>query len=77
MGQYYKFINTTQEQESSISLPFNFGLSWAKSLEYMSDEELKEKFDYVMKNNNWNQDDEIIAVGDYGNIIYYPKKSPT
>lgn len=73
MGQYYKFVNTTKQQESTISLPFNFGLSWAKSLERLSDEELKDKFDYVIKNNNWDQDDEVIAIGDYGNIIYSPK----
>lgn len=73
MGQYYKFVNTTTQQESTISLPFNFGLSWAKSLERLSDEELKEKFDYVIEHNNWRQEDEVIAIGDYGNIIYSPK----
>ncbi len=73
MGQYYKFVNTTKQQESSISLPFNFGLPYAKSLERYSQEELKEKFDYVMKNNSWSDLDEVIAIGDYGNILYYPK----
>ncbi|GJD16540.1 hypothetical protein RIVM261_014960 [Rivularia sp. IAM M-261] len=73
MGQYYKFVNTTTQQESTISLPFNFGLSWAKSLERLSDEELKEKFNYVIEHNNWRQEDEVIAIGDYGNIIYSPK----
>jgi hypothetical protein len=73
MGQYYKFINTSRQQESTISLPFNFGLSWAKSLERLSQEELKEKFDYVIQNNNWRQEDEVIAIGDYGNIIYFHK----
>lgn len=72
MGQYYKFVNTTKKEESNISLPFNFGLSWAKSLEYFSEEDLKEKFDYVIQHNNWSQDDEVIAIGDYGNILYYP-----
>jgi len=71
MGQYYRFINTTRKEESSVSLPFNFGLSWAKSLERYSQEELKEKFDFVIKNNNWDENDAIIAVGDYGNILYY------
>jgi hypothetical protein len=72
MGQYYRFINTTQRKESTISLPFNFGLSWAKNLERFSSAELKEKFDYVITNNNWSQDDEVIAIGDYGNVLYYP-----
>jgi type I restriction-modification system DNA methylase subunit len=72
MGQYYKFVNTTQQKESTVSLPFNFGLSWGKNLERLSEEELKEKFDYVIENNNWSKDDEVIAIGDYGNILYYP-----
>lgn len=72
MGQYYKFINTTQKVESTISLTFNFGMPWAKNLESYSQEELKEKFDYVKNNNNWSDQDEVIAVGDYGNIVYYP-----
>ncbi|MUG96331.1 hypothetical protein F7734_29920 [Scytonema sp. UIC 10036] len=72
MGQYYKFINTTKKVESTIPLPFNFGMPWAKSLESYSQEELKEKFDYVKINNNWSENDEVIAVGDYGNIVYYP-----
>jgi hypothetical protein len=75
MGQYYKFINATQRKKSSISLPFNFGLSWAKNLENLSPEELKDKFDYVIANNSWRQDDEVIAIGDYGNILYYPTNS--
>ncbi|MGI2909135.1 hypothetical protein [Tolypothrix sp. VBCCA 56010] len=73
MGQYYKFINTTKQIESIVSLPFNFGLPWAKNLESYSQEELKEKFEYVRKNNNWSENDEVIALGDYGNILYYPK----
>lgn len=71
MGQYYKFINATQQEESTIALPFNFGLPWAKSLESFTEEELKEKFEYVIANNNWSETDELIAVGDYGDIFYY------
>ncbi len=75
MGQYYKFINTTKQLESTIPLPFNFTMPWAKNLEAYSQEELKDKFDYVRKNNNWSEQDEVIAIGDYGNILYYPKDS--
>jgi hypothetical protein len=70
MGQYYKFVNTTKQQESQVALPFNFGLSWAKNLENYSQEELKEKFEFVRQQNNWDPEDQIIAIGDYGNIIY-------
>jgi len=36
-------------------------------------EELREKFDFVIQNNNWSQEDEVMAIGDYGTIFYYPK----
>jgi hypothetical protein len=72
MGQYYKFVNLTLEQESDIPLPFNFNLSWAKDLENYSPEELQEKFAYVIEKNHWNEQDEIVAIGDYGNQIYRP-----
>ena len=45
MGQYYKFVNATKRSESTIPLPFNFNMPWAKSLERCSKEELREKFD--------------------------------
>lgn len=70
MGQYYKFVNLTIEQESDIPLPFNFNLSWAKNLENYSLEELQEKFAYVIEKNHWDEQDEIVAIGDYGNRIY-------
>jgi type IV secretory pathway component VirB8 len=52
MGQYYKFVNTTKKSKSTIPLPFNFNLPYAKSLENYSREELREKFDFVIQNNN-------------------------
>ena len=73
MGQYYKFVNTTKKSESTIPLPFNFNLPHAKSLEIYSKDELREKFNFVIQNNNWNKDDIVIAIGDYGTIFYYPE----
>lgn len=73
MGQYYKFVNVTKKAESNIPLPFNFRLPWAKNLEQVSHEKLKEIFDYVVKNNNWAETDEVMAIGDYGNTVYYPR----
>lgn len=73
MGQYYKFVNTTKKAESTIPLPFNFNLPHAKSLENSSREELQEKFDFVIQNNSWDKDDVVIAIGDYGTIVYYPE----
>jgi hypothetical protein len=73
MGQYFKFTNTTTGEESKIPLPFNFGLPWAKNLVTASQEEIKEVFDFVVKNNNWEETDEVIVTGDYGETIYYPK----
>ena len=74
MGQYYKFVNPTKKSESTIPLPFNFNLPWAKGLENYSREELQEKFDFVIQNNNWHKDDGVIAIGDYGAIFYYPEE---
>ncbi|ETX06812.1 MAG: hypothetical protein ETSY2_14870 [Candidatus Entotheonella gemina] len=70
MGQYYKFINKTRMEESQISLPFNFGVPWAKSLECYDDEQIKAMFRFVVKHNEgWQDDDELVAVGDYGTVI--------
>ena len=74
MGQYYKFVNSTKKSESTMPLPFNFNLPWAKGLENYSREELREKFDFVIQNNNWHKDDVVIAIGDYGTIFYYPEE---
>lgn len=72
MGQYYKFINKTRKEESQISLPFNFGMPWAKSLERYDDEERLAMFRFVAKNNEgWSEDDDLVAVGDYGDVIRY------
>ncbi len=77
MGRYYRFINVTKQEESTVSLPFNFGLSWAKSLENEPQASLKEKFDFVIEQNRWDVNDQVMALGDYGNVIYYPKKDLT
>ena len=72
MGQYYKFINRTRKEESQISLPFNFGMPWAKSLETYVNDEVEAIFRFVAKNNdNWTEEDELVAEGDYGTVIKY------
>jgi len=72
MGQYYKFINKTRKEESRISLPFNFAMPYAKSLERYDDDEVEAMFRFVNKNNeNWKEEDELVAEGDYGGVIKY------
>ncbi len=72
MGQYYKFINKTKNEESQISLPFNFRMPYAKSLERYDDEEVEAMFHFVMTHNEgWQEDDELVAEGDYGGVIKY------
>lgn len=73
MGQYYRYVNATRQQESQVSLPFNFGMPYDKSLERLSSEDVKKHFDFVVEQNGWSEEDEILAIGDYENIIYYPK----
>jgi hypothetical protein len=71
MAQYYKFINKAKKEESQISLPFNFGLSWAK-LDHCEDKEVEAMFRFVAKHNEgWDENDELIAVGDYGTVKKY------
>ncbi len=72
MGQYYRFINRDRKVQSEVSLPFNFGLPWGKSLERLSDEDLKKQFDFVIQANGWEATEEIVAEGDYGETIDYP-----
>ena len=72
MGQYYRFVNKIRNEESQIPLPFNFGLPWAKALESYDAEEVEAMFRFVVKNNaEWNEADELVAVGDYGTVIAY------
>jgi len=69
MGQTFIFVNKTKEIRSEIPLPFNFGLSWAKSLENFSDTKLEEMFMFVVEENNWDGKDEVVAIGEYGLLI--------
>ncbi|MCY7346602.1 MAG: hypothetical protein LH614_10335 [Pyrinomonadaceae bacterium] len=74
MGQYFRFVNATKRTESRTSLSSNFGLSLEKNLHRIYDERLDEIFDSVIKANNWEEADAIIAVGDDGDIVYRPIK---
>lgn len=72
MGQYYKFVNRTRQEVSEIALPFNFGLPYAKSLENYEDKEVEAMFRFVTKHNaEWQEEDELVAEGDYGAAIWF------
>jgi hypothetical protein len=75
MGQYYRFINRDRQVESEVGLPFNFGMPWGKSMERLSEEELKKQFDFVIQANDWDQTEDVVAEGDYGETIDCPKSS--
>lgn len=72
MSQYFKFVNTTKEVESALPLPFNFNLPWAKNLEENSEPDLHQIFAYVRQGNQWTEDDELVAIGDYGMMLFSP-----
>lgn len=74
MGQYFKFINVTKDEESQVPLPFNFGLPWAKNLDQVSQKELEEYFEFVVKNNHWSESDTVTAYGDYGSVVNDPRE---
>ena len=72
MAQYYQFINRTRHEVSQISLPFNFGLPYAKSLERYDSEEVAAMFRYVAQHNaDWTDEDDLVAEGDYGEIVQF------
>ncbi len=72
MGQYYQFVNRTRQEVSQISLPFNFRMPYAKSLERYDSQEVEAMFRFVIKHNaEWCADDELIAEGDYGEVITF------
>jgi hypothetical protein len=73
MGQYYRFINRDRQAQSEVGLPFNFGMPWGKSMERLSEQELKKQFDFVIQANGWAPTEDIVAEGDYGETIDYPK----
>ncbi len=73
MGEYFKYHNVTKDVISEVSLPFNFAMPWAKDLHRYTTEENKEFFQYVIDNNDWNDTDKIVAVGDYGTIVDDPR----
>lgn len=78
MGQYYLFVNKTRNEVSQISLPFNFGLSHAKSLERYAANEVAAMFRFVVQHNaDWNEHDNLIAIGDYGEEITFAKEHLT
>lgn len=72
MGQYYRFVNKTRNEVSQISLPFNFGLPHAKSLERYETKEVDAMFRFVVQHNaDWNEHDELVAIGDYGDEVSF------
>lgn len=72
MAQYYQFINRTRQEVSQISLPFNFRLPYAKSLERYDGEEVAAMFRYVTQHNaDWSIEDDLAAEGDYGEVVQF------
>ncbi|MEM9944881.1 MAG: hypothetical protein AAF810_02325 [Cyanobacteria bacterium P01_D01_bin.36] len=74
MAQYYQFINRTRHEVSQISLPFNFGLPHAKSIERYDSREVTAMFRYVAQHNaDWTVEDSLVAEGDYGEVVQYDR----
>ena len=72
MGQYYRFVNQTKREVSQISLPFNFGMPYAKSLENYESKEIEAMFRFVVRHNpGWDEADDLVAIGDYGAAITF------
>lgn len=78
MAQYYQFVNRTRQEVSQISLPFNFRLPHAKSLERYDSKEVAAIFRYVAHHNaNWTVEDDLVAEGDYGETVQFDRTQQT
>lgn len=65
-------VNRTRQEVSQISLPFNFGLPHAKSLERYDSDELATMFRYVTQHNaDWTVGDALVAEGDYREVVQF------
>ena len=77
MAQYYHFVNRTRQEVSQISLPFNFSLPHAKSLERCDSETVAAMFRYVTQHNaKWTIEDDLVAEGDYGEVVQFDRAQP-
>ncbi|MEO0377644.1 MAG: hypothetical protein AAF329_24190 [Cyanobacteria bacterium P01_A01_bin.17] len=78
MAQYYRFVNLSRQEVSQISLPFNFALPYAKSLERYDRMEVAAIFRYVIRHNtDWTVEDELVAEGDYGEVVRFNQAQPS
>lgn len=68
MGQYFYFINTTTNDESTVPIPINFGVEWAKNMHNYSESLKKYIFLYIIVANYWKYSDLIEAQGDDGDL---------
>ena len=69
MGQYFYFYNRTIGEDGQYPCSYNFGLKWAKSMTKMDDDKIFDIFVEQIKGNDWYVNDDIIAAGDYGDIL--------
>lgn len=72
MGKYFQFVNLTRKTESALALPFNFGLPWAKNLDRIETVDLRQQFQFVAEANHWALDEQVIAIGEDGTVIFSP-----
>lgn len=76
MGQYFYFHNITKNNEiSKAPCSYNFGLAWAKDLHkdhLWSFDDMQAIFkDVIERNPGWEDSDNIVAKGDYGDEVPY------
>ena len=71
MGQEYLFRNITKKVNSDVPVCTNMGLPWGYKLDTMDKSELAETFKQVICFNGWSDEDNVVAIGEYGDDIYY------
>ena len=71
MGQYFYFFNATKGEMSEVSLAMNFGSPWMVNFQNYPLKEQISIIEDIIKDNEWNMNDKIIAFGDYSDNYTY------
>lgn len=69
MGQYFYFSNKTIGLGNKKGIPQNGDLMWMPKLNSLDPDFVKEVFETVIRLNEWSTDDNIVAMGDGGDVV--------
>lgn len=71
MTEYYRFYNITKEKGNIYGLHPYYHIYWIKDVQKYNIEDMIKLFEKIIKKNEWNESDLIIAFGDNGTKFRY------